>query len=55
MSEQFLLPCSCGQKVRVGNAQAGAGVRCVCGKSLTVPTLRGLRELESAPPDENAN
>jgi hypothetical protein len=45
----YLLPCSCGQKVRVANAQAGGQVTCVCGKSLAVPTLRGLRELEFAP------
>src|SRR4051812_15575201 len=49
MSQQFLLPCSCGQKVRVANAQAGGQVGCVCGKSLNVPTLRGIRQLEPAP------
>ena len=53
MTEAFLLPCACGQKVRVGKAQAGQAVRCACGKSLNVPTLRGMRELESAPPDES--
>lgn len=53
MAETFLLPCGCGHKIRVGNAQAGQAVRCECGKSLSVPTLRGLRELESAP-DEAA-
>ena len=46
----YLLPCSCGQKVRVANAQAGGSVLCVCGQRLTVPTLRGLRSLEPAPP-----
>jgi hypothetical protein len=45
----YLLPCTCGQKVRVANAQAGGQVTCVCGRSLAVPTLRGLRELEPAP------
>jgi hypothetical protein len=49
MSQQFLLPCSCGQKVRVGNAQAGGQVICACGKNVPVPTLRGLRQLEPAP------
>jgi hypothetical protein len=48
MSQQFLLPCACGQKVRVEPAQAGGRVSCRCGQSLTVPTLRGLRELEPA-------
>src|SRR5262249_39770102 len=49
MSQLYLLPCSCGQKVRVANSQAGGQVTCICGKSLGVPTLRGLRELELAP------
>jgi hypothetical protein len=49
MSQQFLLPCSCGQKLVVSPAQAGGQVGCGCGKSLAVPTLRGLRELEIAP------
>jgi hypothetical protein len=46
----YLLPCSCGQKHRVVTAQAGGNVSCTCGKSLPVPTLRGLRDLEIAPP-----
>jgi hypothetical protein len=50
MSQQFLLPCTCGQTVRVANAQAGGQVACGCGKTLPVPTLRGLRELKPAPP-----
>jgi hypothetical protein len=57
MSHQYLLPCSCGQKTPVSPAQAGGHVTCVCGKSLPVPTLRGLRELEIAPataPQEKA-
>lgn len=49
MSQQYLLPCSCGQKTRVAPAQAGGQVSCPCGQSLTVPTLRGLRSLEEAP------
>ena len=52
MSDQYLLPCACGAKTRVGRAQAGQEVACAsCGKPLTVPTLRGLRDLESAPPE----
>ena len=50
---QYLLPCTCGQKVRVANAQAGGQVQCVCGQRLSVPTLRGLRSLEPAPPEAN--
>lgn len=48
MSNHYLLPCSCGQKLRVAAAQAGGEVACDCGRRLTVPTLRGLRELEPA-------
>jgi len=50
----YLLPCSCGQKLRVTAAQAGAQVACVCGSNLSVPTLRGLRQLEIAPPESTA-
>jgi hypothetical protein len=49
MTQQFLLPCTCGQKVRVGPAQAGGRVACGCGQNVAVPTLRGLRNLEEAP------
>lgn len=42
----YLLPCSCGQRLKVSTAQAGQPIRCACGNELTVPTLRGLRELE---------
>jgi hypothetical protein len=51
MTQHYLLPCSCGQKVRVANSQAGGQVACGCGNRLPVPTLRGLRELEIAPTD----
>ncbi|MEX2114129.1 MAG: hypothetical protein WD845_13140 [Pirellulales bacterium] len=44
----YLLPCSCGQKVPVSIRHAGQMVRCVCGAELEVPALRGLRELEGA-------
>ncbi len=46
---EYLLPCSCGQKTRIAAAQAGAQVACGCGKSLSVPTLRGIKQLEIAP------
>src|SRR5262245_34237171 len=51
MTQQFLLPCSCGQKVRVAIAQAGEQVACVCGNRRAVPTMRGIRQLEPAPPE----
>ena len=54
MTAQYFLPCSCGQKVRVEPAQAGGQVTCACGAKLNVPTLRGLKQLEIALPDEAA-
>jgi hypothetical protein len=47
MSE-YLLPCSCGQKLTVSARQAGQSVTCSCGARLEVPTLRGLGGLEQA-------
>ena len=52
MSEQFLLPCSCGQTTLVAARQAGETIGCVCGRSLEVPTIRGLRALERVGEDE---
>lgn len=49
MSQQYLLPCTCGQKLTISPSQAGGQVACSCGKVLSVPTLRGLRELDAAP------
>ena len=50
MPAHYLLPCSCGNKVRVDVGQAGGQVACTCGKTLAVPTFRGLKQLEVAPP-----
>lgn len=46
MKAVYLLPCSCGKKVRVDAGQAGAKVDCECGQQLAVPTFRMLRSLE---------
>jgi hypothetical protein len=59
MAQHYLLPCpSCGAKNPVETRQAGETVPCACGKPLSVPTLRGLRQLEpaanEAPPPEAA-
>jgi hypothetical protein len=54
MSQLYLLPCSCGQSMRVATAQAGGEVVCSCGKRLHVPTMRGIRELQLAPPEKAA-
>ena len=54
MKAVYLLPCTCGQKVRVDAGQAGAKVPCTCGQQLTVPTFRALRELEQEVPVASA-
>ena len=53
MATQYLLPCSCGQAVRVNIHQAGETIVCQCGKTLQVPSMRKLRELKPAPPEES--
>lgn len=46
MRVKYLLPCSCGQKIAVESSQAGQSILCSCGKSMEVPTMKGLRQLE---------
>lgn len=42
----FALPCPCGNSVSVQRSQAGSTVTCLqCGKTLDVPTIRGLQAL----------
>ena len=49
MAQQYLLPCpACGAKTQVDVKQAGETIACKCGQPLSVPTLRGLRDLEHA-------
>lgn len=57
MTAYYLLPCSCGKKIEVDAGQSGLNIRCSCGAELTVPTLRGLSQLEraSAPPAGRAD
>jgi hypothetical protein len=50
MKTVYLLPCACGQKLPVDAGQAGTKVPCTCGKLVTVPTFRGLRDLEIEAP-----
>jgi hypothetical protein len=45
---EYLLPCECGQKIRVGLAQAGQVVHCSCGRAVEAPTLLAMRALEPA-------
>ena len=46
MSTTYLLPCTCGEKLRIDASQAGLEVRCRCGKDVKAPTLRGFSQLE---------
>lgn len=43
---KYLLPCDqCGTEHEVDPSQAGENLQCQCGRTLEVPSLRGLREL----------
>jgi hypothetical protein len=48
MKQAYLLPCKCGQKVEVDTTQAGLTVKCTCGSTLDVPTMRDIVRLECA-------
>jgi hypothetical protein len=43
---RYLLPCECGESLPVEKTQAGQSIVCKCGRSVDIPSLRGLRELE---------
>lgn len=48
---EYLLPCSCGHKLRIDRSQAGLSLSCPqCGAEVAVPTLRGLDRLEQVVP-----
>ena len=44
----YLLPCSCGRDIRIELRQAGETVRCECGRTSAVPTMRAIRSLRPA-------
>ena len=46
MSTEYFLPCECGQEIRIMAGQAGQEVSCHCGRTIRVPTLRGLVRLK---------
>jgi hypothetical protein len=50
---QYLLPCECGRKIPVAASQAGETVVCECGRSLSAPKLRELRQLETQAVEED--
>lgn len=44
---KYLLPCpACNSRLPVETGQAGQTIRCSCGSSVEVPSIRGLRALE---------
>ncbi|MHB8902868.1 MAG: hypothetical protein ACYC6Y_29260 [Thermoguttaceae bacterium] len=49
MTAKYLLPCSCGEKIPVETTQAGENLLCSCGRTLTVPSMQGIRRLEPLP------
>src|SRR5690349_9805056 len=52
---KYLVPCpKCGIKTMVESGQAGQMLHCSCGASLEVPSIRGLRELETVQDDRSA-
>ncbi len=50
MTEHYLLPCRCGQKLAVSPRQAGGTITCPCGTAMEVPPLNRLRTLEPVSP-----
>src|SRR5262249_46883110 len=49
-SMKYLLPCpACNLRLPVETGQAGQTIRCSCGNSVEVPSIRGLRDLEQVP------
>lgn len=48
MAVRYLLDCTCGERLTVEPRQAGSQVTCQCGRTLDVPTLRGLQALPAA-------
>lgn len=48
MSQNYRLPCSCGQEIVVQTSQAGQNVTCACGRTVEAPRLRELRLLQPA-------
>jgi hypothetical protein len=44
---KYLLPCECGKGIVIDASQAGQQIACECGVLLEIPTLRGVRALET--------
>ena len=52
MTQHYLLPCSCGQKLAVSPRQAGGSITCPCGTAMEVPPLNRLRALDPVRPED---
>jgi hypothetical protein len=47
VSNQYTLPCpGCRKKHAVQSSQAGTSIECKCGRTIQVPSMRGMRELQ---------
>jgi len=45
MSTLYQIGCDCGRKIQAEARQAGETLTCACGRTIDVPTLRGLAQL----------
>ena len=48
---EFEVPCECGRRRRVTAGDAGATLRCECGRAIQVPGLRELQAFAPVPTD----
>jgi hypothetical protein len=55
LATAYLLPCPCGRKIAIEPRQAGETIGCVCGASITAPTMREIRALPPADRMEGEN
>ena len=51
MAQKYLLSCECGETIPVEVSQSGEIVTCACGRSVTVPSMREVRQLPTAGPE----
>lgn len=49
----YLVPCNCGEQLRVRVSQAGEQLTCNCGATVSVPTIRGLKQLTVVADEEH--
>lgn len=49
----YLVSCTCGEQLRVRLSQAGEQLNCKCGANVSVPTIRGLKQLPVVADEEH--